>query len=145
VNLDSSYKIGSLQVEVHPGGVVTPRKESAEQNTKMRELSPRTVLRELSPVSVRMVGGGGGQQTRSRDTSPRQTFYIQWEPYNCAIETRSLRMCIWCCLIANILPAAKKNNIFHIRLERFFIFLKKRTDRFLNVDKNKKRNDRLLR
>ncbi|XP_023329900.1 uncharacterized protein LOC111702444 isoform X2 [Eurytemora carolleeae] len=71
VNLDSSYKIGSLQVEVHPGGVVTPRKESAEQNTKMRELSQRTVLRELSPVSVRMVGGGGGQQTRSRETSPR--------------------------------------------------------------------------
>ena len=108
VNLDSSYKIGSVQVEVHPGGVVTPRKESAEQNTKMRELSPRTVLRELSPVSVRMVGGGGGQQTRSKDTSPRQSFYIQWESYNCEIETRSLRMCIWCCLKSKYFTSSLK-------------------------------------
>ena len=74
VDLDTSYNFGSLQVEVHPGGVVKPRKESAEQKTKMRELSPRDVLRELSPVSARILGG---QQTRSRDSSPRQILYKQ--------------------------------------------------------------------
>ena len=74
-SLDTSYKLGLLQVEMHPG--ILPRRESTEQTIKFRKLNPSTVHREMSPVSLRISGGAPETRARDNTTSREPTVDIQ--------------------------------------------------------------------